>query len=191
MRSLDIEYIFGLIYRFFTGHLLADWWERFVGYLVLLLPGMRAFGVFVALFAFTGILYALIRTHQVRVGEKEALDAAVKAFSPADTEGGNPRWKHVVALGDSTNPNDWRLAIIEADIILDEVIRGMGYEGEDMGERLKRIEKNALSNLDAAWEAHKVRNRIAHSGSDYIFTQREARRVIDLYRRVFEELHYI
>jgi hypothetical protein len=40
--------------------------------------------------------------------------------------------------------------------------------------------------LDEAWEAHRVRNQVAHEGSDFILSQREARRAVELYRKVFE-----
>lgn len=101
------------------------------------------------------------------------------------------RWEHVLELLGSDNPNDWRLSILEADIMLDELVTKMGYRGETLGEKLKNIEKADFRTLDDAWEAHKIRNIIAHRGSDYVLTQREARRTIDLFARVFEEFHYI
>lgn len=88
----------------------------------------------------------------------------------------------------SPNPNDWKLAIIEADIILDEALKGRGYAGNSLGERLKSISTTQLSTLNEAWEAHKIRNRIAHEGADFVLTKRIAEETIDRYRRVFNEL---
>jgi len=45
--------------------------------------------------------------------------------------------------------------------------------------------------LQNAWEAHSVRNQIAHQGSDFPITELEARRVIKMYQNVFEELRAI
>ena len=39
----------------------------------------------------------------------------------------------------SPNPNDWKLAIIEADIILDDALKQYGYVGNSLGEKLKSI----------------------------------------------------
>lgn len=103
----------------------------------------------------------------------------------------NARWSQIEKHIESDSPNDWRLAIIEADIMLDEMVKSMGYHGDSLGERLKGIEQSDFTTIDAAWEAHKVRNQIAHAGSDYILTQREARRIINLYRQVFQEFQYI
>lgn len=87
----------------------------------------------------------------------------------------------------SDSPNDWKLAIIEADIILDEILKEKGYAGVSLGERLKSISPTQLQSLDDAWQAHKVRNQIAHGGADFILTHKLAQDTIKQYRRVFHE----
>ncbi len=86
------------------------------------------------------------------------------------------------------SPNDWKLAIIEADIILDEALKEAGYAGASLGERLKSISPSQLQSLDDAWQAHKVRNQVAHGGADFVLTRRLAEDTIKQYRRVFAEL---
>ena len=88
----------------------------------------------------------------------------------------------------SYSPSDWKLAIIEADIILDEILKDAGYAGTSLGERLRSISPERLRSLDDAWQAHKVRNQIAHGGADFILTQRLAQDTIKQYRRVFHEM---
>lgn len=88
----------------------------------------------------------------------------------------------------SPHPNDWKLAIIEADIILDDALKQRGYAGNSLGERLKSVPPSQLNALNEAWEAHKVRNRIAHEGADFVLTKRIAEDTISRYRRVFNEL---
>lgn len=87
----------------------------------------------------------------------------------------------------SENPNDWKLAIIEADIILDGLLKERGYVGATLGERLKSISPNQLGSLQDAWEAHKTRNMIAHEGPDFVLTKRMAEETIVRYKRVFAE----
>ena len=67
----------------------------------------------------------------------------------------------------------------------------MSYHGDDLGSKLRGATKADFKTLDQAWEAHKVRNDIAHDGSNFLLSQREAKRVINLYRQVFEEFYYI
>lgn len=141
-------------------------------------------GIMITLLLLGGIVYVTIRTNQVRAKEKERLKSAIpKSMQPLRNE----RWEKIEAHIKSENPNDWRLGIIEADILLDELLTNMGYQGGTLGEKLKQVVKGDIETLEEAWEAHKIRNMIAHAGSDYILTRREAERVIQLYETVFTE----
>lgn len=91
----------------------------------------------------------------------------------------------------SDNPSDWKLAIIEADILLEETLRERGFPGNSIGERLRNITPANLSSVDDAWEAHKVRNQIAHAGADFVLTQKLANETMMRYERVFIELGII
>lgn len=145
-------------------------------------------GTIVTVVLLGGIVYATIRTNQIRAREAKRIREAIpKAMQPKRNE----RWDKVLGHVSSDNPNDWRLAVIEADVMLDELITRMGYIGTTLGDKLKQATKGDIKSLDAAWEAHRVRNQVAHAGSDYILTQYEARRVIELYGKVFEEFQYI
>lgn len=136
-------------------------------------------------------VYSYRRWIAVTTAHRKQMELLEKKLSESDIANKNERWEHVESLVSSDNPGDWRVAIIEADIMLDELISSMGYDGETLGDKLKRIEKSDMTTLDVAWEAHKVRNKIAHSGSDFILTSREAKRVIDLYRQALQEFDYI
>jgi len=97
------------------------------------------------------------------------------------------KWEKIVKLSESQNSSDWRLAIIEADIILDDLLMNLHLPGETMGEKLKAVEKSDFTTIEYAWEAHKARNTIAHEGSNFLLNQRETRRIISLYEAVFKE----
>lgn len=101
------------------------------------------------------------------------------------------KWKKIIEKSESQNPSDWRLAIIEADIMLDDLLMQLQLPGETMGEKLKAVEPSDFLTLDLAWEAHKFRNMIAHEGQNFMVNQREIRRVIGLFEQVFKEFHLI
>lgn len=129
----------------------------------------------------------------IRKAQRLALypSGEIDAGSNAPQKIVNKKWERVLMHAQSNNPSDWRLAIIEADIMLDELLDVQGYRGETIGDKMKGIEKSDFLTLDQAWDAHKVRNLIAHEGSSFVLTEREARRVIDLYKTVFEEFKFI
>lgn len=133
----------------------------------------------------------LENTRSFMVRETADVDTE-EAYVPVTEEPqGLYKWQMVIKHVSSKNPSDWKLAIIEADTILDALVEGAGYEGTSLGERLKNADKGTFKTLDYAWEAHTVRNKIAHEGSSFNLTEREAKRVIQLYEQVFQEFKYI
>ncbi|MBP9763664.1 MAG: hypothetical protein KBD10_02875 [Candidatus Pacebacteria bacterium] len=124
-------------------------------------------------------------------GDASGLGFSFEVEEQTPTGPKNERWIRVQNLIQSHTSSDWRQAIIEADILLDEMLTRMNYEGDSIGDKLKQIEESDFITLNKAWEAHKIRNHIAHRGGDFTFSKSEAERVINLYRQVFEEFYYI
>jgi hypothetical protein len=103
----------------------------------------------------------------------------------------NARWEEIMRLASSGSESDWRRAIMEADIMLGEVLDGAGYRGSSIGEKLKDANPLQMTTLDLAWKAHKVRNDIAHGGEGFHLSEWDTKAAIDFYRRVFEEFKFI
>ncbi len=146
------------------------------------------------LFAFGAIVFSQMRG-TIWISEKKRvfpLGEGEVGGEPVDVK--NPmtdRWNRVLAHMDTGNHSDFRLAIIEADIMLNELLEKLNLRGETMADKLKAVEKSDFLTIDLAWEAHKVRNKLAHEGSEFLLNEREARQVVDLYRQVFEEFFMI
>lgn len=189
--SIDLDAIFAAVLNF-----LIDAIPVFGTIVAVVYDFLVVISVPVSLMLVIGTVYAVQRTKLIRAKEEEIYTPkVVPAYAEAPEAKGDPalteRWKNVMRHAESENQNDWRQAIIEADIILGEILDKMGYQGESIGEKLKRVEKADFTTLDFAWEAHKVRNVIAHEGSNFVLSQHEAKRVIGMYRKVFEEFFYI
>lgn len=53
--------------------------------------------------------------------------------------------------------------VIDADKLLDYVMKSRGVKGETMGERLKKVDKYFDKNkYNQIWSAHKMRNQLVH-----------------------------
>jgi len=192
MQSIDflnVEYIFRLIYLllFDVGHYRIAY-EYFLKF-------WEIYKIFAAIFSLAllvGIVYVVNRINQIRKEEKIKLDELTEK-ALLDTQGNptNQRWAQIMRHIESTNENDWKLAILEADIILGEMLTKIGHTQENIGEKLKSVEKSDFNTIEKAWEAHKFRNDIAHGGSSFVVTHREASRIIDLYEAVFKEFEYL
>ena len=83
--------------------------------------------------------------------------------------------------------NDLKVAILEADKILDDALRGAGIQGSTLGDRLKKIKPSQLPDIDAIWEVHKLRNQIAHE-SDFKLKRDLAERALGVYENALREL---
>ncbi|MFA6315261.1 MAG: hypothetical protein WC648_02735 [Candidatus Paceibacterota bacterium] len=146
-----------------------------------------------SLFFLIGIIYCVERLKILRIKEEEKYDLKVEPAIEKATPGDmalTRRWEEAKKLIGSANENDWRQAIINCDIILDDLLEKMGYRGESVGEKLKRVVTGDMKSLSDAWEAHKIRNQIAHE-SGFVLDHHIAKKVFSHYRKVFEEFYYV
>ncbi|MBI5306669.1 hypothetical protein HZB04_03755 [Candidatus Wolfebacteria bacterium] len=97
------------------------------------------------------------------------------------------KWQKLMEKIKFGDERDYKLAIIEADIIIDEILKSHGHPGKDMGERLKSLNQYELEHLNDLWEVHKIRNRLAHE-ADFHIPIDEMKKIIGVYRDILEEL---
>lgn len=143
----------------------------------------------VSMVAIVILIYAVYGLYRQRTAVKQKL-AKIGTWRSVREEK-HTRWEKIEQYLKSEHPSDWKIAVLEADSMLDDIIKHMGYKGETMGERLKQIQAKDFPFLDEAWNAHKVRNQIAHRGSEYPITRTEAEDTIDKYNRIFVALKYL
>lgn len=197
VRFINLEYIFYKIYDFFgrifgngTGNngfgnssithmTFGEWFRNLIahGYGVVI-----TILAIVFIFSFCVIIWTRMHISELDAARKKKFKEHFVAPAPKPIGKVNTRWDHVLELFASSNSNDWRMAIIEADTMLDELVASYNFPGENLGERLKNVNTNVMPTVQSAWEAHKVRNRIAHDGMEYNLSEREAQ----LTKRHFE-----
>ncbi len=97
------------------------------------------------------------------------------------------RWEEILRHMDSAKEAEWKFAVIEADKLIDLVLQKAGFPGETLGERLMNIQDGQIANLQGLWDAHKIRNRLAHD-VDHFLRYTEAKQAIDQYESVLREL---
>ncbi|MEK7622044.1 MAG: hypothetical protein AAB415_02585 [Patescibacteria group bacterium] len=181
-KFLNLEYFFNLIYRFFAGVEIGAPSPQ-------LISGLKV-GLFFLIFVF-GLIVAMLVIRITTLRREEIRDFVNLLETDSSAQKiRNKQWEKVQTLLVSESQSEWKQAIIEADNLLDEMVRAMNYPGDNLGERLKNIEPSDFTTLQSAWEAHKVRNQIAHQ-NDFTLTRREVGRVLELYEKVFREFNFI
>jgi hypothetical protein len=168
-------------------------WDAFIHenafgkFIASLIFGIQFLGTYISILFFLGIVYLVIRMHKLH-HEEHHMYAPPHETHESPEKMDEKKWARIEAHLASDNPSDWRLAILEADILLEEKMEGAGLIGATLGDKLKNTDKNNFPPLDNAWEAHKIRNLIAHEGSNFLISQREAKRVVGLYKDVLSTL---
>ncbi|MEK7574848.1 MAG: hypothetical protein AAB511_01300 [Patescibacteria group bacterium] len=197
---LNVAFFFQKISDLFSGGF-SFVGDSSVPFILGFLSFIRPLSVAISLLFLTGIIYSVIRMNMVISEVMKAAHHHPEGDDHGEAHGGshgvepahasNSRWDKIMSHINSPNESDWRLAILECDIVLDEMLTKMSYRGETLADKLKAVEKSDFLTIDKAWEAHRVRNSIAHAGSNFKITDREAKRVVGLYEEVFKEFHYI
>ncbi len=85
-----------------------------------------------------------------------------------------------------TRSDAWPLAVINADSLLDEALKKRRFKGRTMGERLVSAQKS-LSDNDAVWFAHKLRNKLVHE-VDTELKQKEVQKALMGIRQALRDL---
>ena len=99
-------------------------------------------------------------------------------------------WKQILKRLKTENMSNWKLAVLEADKILDEIFKMSGYRGETVHDRFAQITPEVLSNIEKINQAHRVRDRIKQE-PDFVITKEEAIEIAKIYQQSFQELGLI
>lgn len=145
---------------------------------------VKYFLIFLSFFFLFWIIFLLIKSAYLWNMElyKEALKMG------ALSKGGLPKkWREILLKTESREEASHKLAIIEADVLLDDVLRKMGYSGATMTEKLEKITVNQLKTINELKEVHRVRNNILHD-PDFKLSPQRAKEVIELYEKVLKEM---
>ncbi len=188
IHFLNVAYFFQLLYNLvFSGQALS--FNSISDVLNTIWIFFTLFAYLFSLICIGVLVYLSARYYQVKAEDAQKYTTISKKEADAKLE--DSRWTYIRNLIESTQQSDWRQAIIEADIMLEELLTKLGYFGSSIGDKLKNANPAQFHTLNDAWEAHKVRNEIAHRGSEFELSDHVAFRTINHYENVFKEFHVI
>lgn len=188
--QINVEYWFRLIYNCIRGACYgSSGGAEFSSWLTHLWLWIVVIGYIISVIALIVIVYSIMRLFELRKREEQHYRTLL--VEPDAAGGAHPRWEHIQSLAEGASRSEWREAIIEADIMLDDILAREGYEGDGIGEKLKSADPSQFKTLQNAWEAHKVRNQIAHEGSAFDLSETVAHRTLAHYEAVFREFKVI
>lgn len=143
------------------------------------------------------LIFGIIRSWlgKTEVSDNQAKKLAeyfyLKKDIPTQVNPAVEKWNHITKLFRSQDPAAIRMALIDADILLEKMITDMGYVEDSFGEKLKHMQRDNIPWVQAAWEVHLLRNKLAHEGSHYLLTDREAYRAFKIYENILFGTQYL
>ncbi len=96
------------------------------------------------------------------------------------------RWKEIEAMLEGPGEMDYKIAVMEADKLLDYVLKSMSMSGKDMGERI-RFASFKFGRLRKVWWAHVLRNQLVHE-TTFTLDRGTAKRALKTFKTALEEL---
>jgi hypothetical protein len=127
------------------------------------------------------ILLVALMIYAIILGQNQP-KVTVKAL---DKEKIDLRWATIEAMLDRGGLG-LRSAVLEADKLLDYVMRAQGFRGNTMAERLKHAQVQ-IGNRNAVWNAHKLRNTLAHEMSADLVASQAKQAVAD-FKKALKDL---
>jgi len=95
------------------------------------------------------------------------------------------QWENILARLQSDNPSEYKVAVIEADRIVENLIRKLGYKGKNMTEILGEVKPGQIDNLEEIKQSHEVRNRIIHDES-FVLDRDTAKKTLAAYENFLD-----
>lgn len=95
-------------------------------------------------------------------------------------------WKEIQGLAKQGSGPGRKLAIIEADKLLDHVLKTVGFPGETMADRLK-VAEYQHPKIREVWTAHKWRNQLVHE-QNFTVSERQTAEALRAFEAVLRSL---
>lgn len=197
-----MDYILEL-YRFFLDFFSASWWQKFIEtefYRFLLdffsSPKWQGFIGTMKTVAFylTVILGFFLAAALIRSWKLLGIGSwRIKIGSPEPSVNRDEalvRWEKIKRRLEAKDGSSFKLAIIEADKIFDDILIRIGYAGTTMGDRLKQITAAQVPNINDVWLAHRLRNELVHNPDERI-SHDDAERVVKIFERALKDMEVL
>lgn len=100
------------------------------------------------------------------------------------------KWDKVKSRMETGSISQFKVAILEADMIVDDLLGKIGYKGNNMTERLEQVNPNQLDYLEELQKAHQVRNKIVHEES-FVLDEATAKETLGTYEKFLRYLEFM
>ena len=97
------------------------------------------------------------------------------------------RWESVLNRSRINSAESIKASIIDADSLVEDLLKRMGLEGESMAERMEKLSAGDFVTLNQLFVAHHVRNRLVHEPG-FSVSHEEANKILENYGSFLKEV---
>lgn len=100
------------------------------------------------------------------------------------------RWHSIERKFELGTPDAARIAVIEADALVDTALKAMSVEGEHLADRLSNLDPEEVTTINRVWRAHRMRNDLVHTPG-FMLSPEDAKLAIDDYEAFLREIEML
>lgn len=160
----------------------------FINFFIANLLIFQIISLFISLVLLNFIVYYVVKTNLI--GEKIENFIDVVGAKDISKRRTLKAWKQIQERLKIGELNQLKLAVLEADKILHEILRMAGYQGKNLDEIFEEMTEAQLSNIKEIRQVHNLRHRIS-AEPDFCLSLNEAQEAIEIYKKAFQELKLI
>ncbi|MBU3934725.1 hypothetical protein KKC00_02080 [Patescibacteria group bacterium] len=145
-----------------------------------LLPAKIVF-IFFSIVFFVGVVYFMFKSSYLKYEFVVDL-ASFFSWQSVSVQKIIRRWKGIQKRIDTGDEHEYKLAVVEADDLLRDVLEDKGFKGETFEEIMGKAKKISIPEIDDILEAHKVRDSIVHD-PNYKLDADRAKHLLGIYEQ--------
>ncbi|MCK4354944.1 hypothetical protein KAW43_01160 [Candidatus Parcubacteria bacterium] len=145
-------------------------------------PIFWAFSLFLILW----LVFLIAKTDWLRLRYVENI-VQFLTFKPYGVKRLTKQWDRIFKKIDTGRETEYKLAVIEADSLLDEMLKKSGYSGKTFEEKVKNLSPMIFKDKEQLLKAHKNRNYII-ADPDFKLEAEQTKKILETYRSVLISL---
>lgn len=99
-------------------------------------------------------------------------------------------WQAILSKLESGGSEAMKIAIIEADSLVGDILQRLGYEGEHLADRLAKLSIQDFPSVEKLWQAHRIRNELVHTPG-FEISPSHAKEMIGIYESFLKEINIL
>ena len=140
----------------------------------------------VSLFLILWLVFFIAKTDWLRFRYLENI-VQFFTFKPYGVKRLTHQWDRILKKVDTGRETEYKLAVIEADSLTNDMLNKSGYSGKTFEEKVKSLSPAIMKDKEKLLKAHKNRNQIV-ADPDFQLDAEQTKKILDEYKLVLVSL---